>query len=106
MAGWMTMVVWTVGIVSSATPLATLTRWTMDYRSRESQSRGGQIQAQREMRAAMVSQPGGATPRGSRGGRPRGVGGGGGGEKTQGDWRGFIRGGGPAEPISLQQPSE
>src|ERR1035437_931914 len=58
MAGWMTMVVWMVGIVSSATLLATLTRWTMDYRSRESQSRGSQIQAQMEMMAAMVRQSG------------------------------------------------
>src|ERR1035437_7455401 len=87
MAGWMTMVVWMVGIVSSATLLATLTRWTMDYRSRESQSRGSQIQAQMEMMAAMVRQSGEVV-------------------KIQTELTELILVGRPAEPISLQQPSE
>lgn len=56
MAGWMTMVVWTVGIVSSLTFLATLTRWTMDYRSRESQSRAKQNSEVLATMKEMVSQ--------------------------------------------------
>ena len=52
------MIFWTVVTVSSLTFLATLTRWTMDFRSRESQSRGEQTKLQMEMMAQMVTQSG------------------------------------------------
>jgi hypothetical protein len=67
--------------------LVILTRMVLDYRSRESLSRGSQIQAQMEMMAAMVRQSGEVV-------------------KTQTELTELILVGRPAEPISLQQPSE
>ena len=67
--------------------LVILTRMVLDYRSRESLSRGSQIQAQMEMMAAMVKQSGEVV-------------------KTQTELTELILVGRPAEPISLQQPSE
>src|ERR1035437_1758539 len=54
--GWAILI--SVGMISSLTFLMILTRTLLDYRSRESLSRGSQIQAQMEMMAAMVRQSG------------------------------------------------
>src|ERR1035437_8478407 len=83
--GWAILI--SVGMISSLTCLMILTRTLLDYRSRESLSRGSQIQAQMEMMAAMVKQSGEVV-------------------KTQTELTELILVGRPAEPISLQQPSE
>lgn len=67
--------------------LVILTKMLLDYRSRESQSRASQIQAQMEMMAAMVRQSGEVV-------------------KIQTELTELILVGRPAEPTSLQQPSE
>lgn len=56
MTGWMTMVVWTVGTISVLAFLATVLKMTLDYRSRESQSRVKESQAMMESMREMVAQ--------------------------------------------------
>ena len=55
MSGWTTILILGATAIL-ATFLLILTKWTLDYRSRESQSRAIQTQAQMEMMASMVRQ--------------------------------------------------
>src|ERR1035437_1717362 len=77
----------TIATVTLLGCLTILTIKVLDYRSRESLSRGSQIQAQMEMMAAMVKQSGEVC-------------------KTRRKWTELIWGERPAEPISMLQPSE